>query len=207
MVWWCENRRVLLENLSIPRILNIQQDHDVKFHSDITNLPPIQIVKHMTHHLVKYGGQLISGAPDNSEYFLVALTDAFIVTLSAAVALQYNLDLKYEDYVKKERFDQILETSAAPNDDKESQRLQFVFRYYSYLGLQSKALEAWDHLEDYPFRKILQQTNQELHRLIVQRFSDLNVGIYPRYRARLDEVEKKHLFYDKLRPEPKLKEA
>lgn len=171
-----------LTDRCIKEISVRQLFHDERYHSDIAVLPIIQIVKHMTLHMSKYVGKLVLHEGRETEVVCKVLIDALIITLSTANTLKYTLTTKRVMYSDLDEFSQL--------DSK-----PFIMRLVGYIGLQAKACEAWDHLEDFPFVRVLKQSNMEIFHTVLQNLEMQNIDVLSRYNDRINEIERKHIFH------------
>ncbi|WP_045984082.1 hypothetical protein [Paracoccus sp. S4493] len=123
-----------------------QHEHDLKNHFDILSLSRLDRLKHYGLHFAKYAGRFARGeaeAKSRSE----TLTDAFLVALSAANALNQQLPDVGSGTADREAFLDLAFTDQA--------------------GRFADACEKIDHLEE--FRTIALNANAALVEWIVRR--------------------------------------
>jgi len=133
----------------------IQYDHDLKNHFDILSLSRIDRLKHYGLHFSKYAGRFARGDAEIKSR-QETLTDAFLVCLSAANAL--NQALPERNYH---------ENFATPLSDLE---------FTDYAGRFADACEKIDHLEE--FRKIALEANIGLSDWILKASAANSIDLY-----------------------------
>ena len=150
-----------------------QHQHDMNYHPDILALSTIDRLKHFTLHNTKYAakfaGYEIEG---NEDKFSQVLTDSFVIVLATANTLL-----------------QRLEISPSDGDTIDNGPIPFTFAYLKRIGQMAKACESIDHLEDFPFRKVLVTTNQELANQIASEAMRRDLSLEALYAERISAVE------------------
>lgn len=126
------------------QLLNWQRDqyeHDMKYHFDILSLHRNDRLKHYALHFSKYAGRIARGDAEQKTA-IDTFTDALLVSLSTANALQQQLDYRQKR-------------------SKES----FLIRFADAAGRVCDAAEKIDHLE--PFMGIARDGNQDILDLLL----------------------------------------
>lgn len=161
----------------------VQLGHDELYHKDVVILPLAERVKHMALHNAKYTAYFIE-ALDSSDDARMAhvLTDAFIITLATANTL--NQDLGREIVGRQDSG-----TVSPPPTG-----FEFIKAYAKEAGALAKYCEAWDHLENYAFREVMQKSNAGLLMLIVGEAENRRLDLTTLYRGRLKVVETRSIF-------------
>lgn len=132
--------------MEMKRRQQTQHEHDLKNHFDILSLSRLDRLKHYGLHFAKYAGRLARGDAETKSR-AETFTDAFLVTLSAANALNQALP----DIDEKE-----IGGGAPPN-----------LAFTDQAGRFADACEKIDHLEE--FRTIALDANAALVKWIVHR--------------------------------------
>jgi len=121
------------------QLLNWQRDqyeHDMKYHFDILSLNRSDRLKHYALHFAKYAGRVARG-DDEPKSLLDTFTDALLVSLSTANAIQQKLEY-----------------------NPEKSNSSFLIRLTDAAGRMGDAAEKVDHLE--PFLEIAKAGNQDI---------------------------------------------
>jgi len=116
-----------------------QHEHDLRNHFDILSMSRLDRLKHYGLHFAKYAGRFARGS-EEAKSRPETLVDAFLVTLSAANALNQILP----------DVDNVLGSQEAPSD----------LAFTDQAGRFADACEKIDHLED--FRTIALNANAAL---------------------------------------------
>jgi hypothetical protein len=112
-----------------------QWHHDETYHREIARLPVQRRLTHMTLHFAKYCGRF--AADEVNELQTVA--DVFAITLSSANILGLTL------------------ATIINSEDRPMERADFFRALMMATGQMSAACEKLDHLEDFPYRKVLRE--------------------------------------------------
>ena len=161
--------------LSLRHLQERQLAHDRDYHKDIWILSTADTVKHMALHHAKYVGSLIEAQEKNDTSRIEKIiVDAFVIALATANALQQDL--------------------AASVPQQSGGSTDFISSYAKNVGKLAKACEAQDHVEDFPIRKQMQQSNVDILGVIVAAAQERGLDIAERYEARLRQVEQKSMF-------------
>jgi len=91
----------------------MQLAHDERYHKDVVILPLGERVKHMALHMAKYVGYLAEIEGDDPERVARILTDAFIITLATANALNQDLGRDLGDIADGADLERLGQTFAA----------------------------------------------------------------------------------------------
>ena len=197
-----------------------QHEHDRIFHSDIYNMRPQDKVKHFVSHLIKYGCRLAIATHRryDEEAVTKLLLDTFIICLSMANTFQINIasipnfmvdlsslekDLPTNDKIraltthlrKKYSERDPMQDAIGVNQDTE-----IIYNIIGKMADASKAVEAWDHLEDYPYVANLKNLIPEYLEIILIALDYFGVHyLLSKYTKRMIAVEQKNPFYGELR--------
>ena len=172
------------------RVLQLQsrqKRHDEGYHPDILALGIPQRLKHMTLHHAKYAGRFLAATEDGeAKLFSRTLTDAFIISLSTANSLVQDLTRNLPPVDKdKASLQDLGITLAAKSPNSGS----FVRVYATHTSAMAKACESLDHLEDYPFRKTLTESNEGIFCALLKEAAVRQIDIEAAYTNRIEEVE------------------
>ena len=183
----------------------LQMEHDRNFHNDIYSLRPHDKVKHLTLHVVKYMGKLAVTRTQDEEALKRILTDSLIVCLS--LANTFNLRLN-DDYAQPEVVNMrpiarslLTRYSLDKNLDEHSPLVGHAITsdMVELMGNASKAIEALDHLEDYPYVKELKKFVREYFKILLIASEHFGISfIEKNYVARLLDIESKNIFAGQL---------
>ena len=175
-----------------------QLSHDERYHKDVVLLPVGERVKHMALHMAKYVGYLAEIKGDDPERVSRILTDAFIITLATANTLNQNLEsdlgvvsAEFDLTVTGRRFASELDTA----DDVAGLLRAFA----RHAGALAKACESLDHMERFPFRDAMRESNLALFKLVIAAAAARSLDLGALYPARLRVVEERSIFDDRLR--------
>lgn len=216
--------KTVMESLN-DRLHNIvwnHREHDRLFHQDIYNLPTQENVRHLVSHLTKYSCTFAVSAY-RDELNEVNMTKTFIDTFAVILSLHYSLrvNITKNDLINNDMIKNLLEeTNSVIHFEKEPMRRlgMALTEQYKYLhkdisdlkthiifdmientSVAAKAIEALDHLEDYPFYETLKTVTEQMLVLILVAMNMYGINfIEEKYQTRMDEVEKKHPFYYEL---------
>lgn len=197
-----------------------QHEHDRIFHSDIYNMRPQDKVKHFVSHLTKYGCRLAIATRrgHDEEAVTKLLLDTFIICLSMANTFQINISTIPNFMVDLSAWEKDLPTNdkiraltshlrqqynkADPMQDAigVNQGDEIIYNIIAKMADASKAVEAWDHLEDYPFVANLKKLVPEYLEITLVALDYFGVNyLLSKYNKRMISVEKKNPFYEVLR--------
>lgn len=173
-----------------------QLKHDEAYHKDIVILPVGQRVTHMALHVAKYVSYFFD-AIDNGDNARIefVLTDTFIIALATANTL--NQDLGAEIGEAAEVADSLTALGAdlarilrrSDNDPH-----WFARELARYGGTLAKACESLDHMENVPFREMIQRSNASIVKVVLAESTARQVDIADRYNTRIRQVESRSIF-------------
>lgn len=167
---------MLSDTLPLRDLQRSQNRHDLKYHPDIVALGTIGRLKHMALHNVKYAARFAAAELEGDvAAFEKVLTDSFIIALSTANILTYDLGAG-------------LPNTDGDGDDRANSS-DFAFRYLQEVGRMAKACESIDHLENFPFRPEIVRANATLTRLVIEEAGRRNIDLVETYARRIAEVE------------------
>lgn len=192
-----------------------QDRHDALYHADIYTLSRKNNLTHMTMHLSKYLGSMISiyNQKDHEIVMLERLSvDFVIVLISMANRVNINLGDDIADEVNRFSNRTLDERTLYKDTDTMLNRIsdyfglpqfhnldakQFYLNVAVEIGKLSKAIEALDHLETFPSRDVIESSIHRLFRLIMnmracQRFTQLGSYIW----HRMKDLESKNILYE-----------
>ena len=165
-----------MTELAFLELQQAQQRHDQQYHPDIIALGTIGRLKHMALHNAKYAARFASALEEGDQgAFERALVDSFIISLSTANVLTFDLSSAIRERKGKE--------------SSSSNKSDFAYRYLQEVGLMAKACESVDHLEDFPFRPKIAEANLSIVRLLVAEAARRGIDLAESFADRLNQVE------------------
>ena len=175
-----------------------QRQHDIAYHSDISQLPPQRSLTHMTLHQTKYMGALAAAlAASDAHTVRKLVTDAFVISLATANILNQDISALMTQDARTVGdlggLGCVLSRINATGCDVMDAG-QVTLRYASLCGTMAKACEAFDHAEDFPSRKVLAECNADICRLVIGLAAARNIDLPAAYQARMTQVEAKSVF-------------
>ena len=192
-----------------------QDRHDALYHADIYTLTRKNNLTHMTMHLSKYLGGMISQYVDvnHQNIELDKLSADFVIVLMS-MANRVNINLAAEIENEVDSYTSTFQGACADYSVPEV-ALEAVTNYFSQshlrivddtkfyldvavrIGNLAKAIEALDHLEQYPSREFIEKSVHDLFRLIMRfraSYSFKNLGSY--IWQRMAKIESKNVLYE-----------
>lgn len=167
--------------ISLVELQGTQLAHDLRCHSDILNLPTKEKMTHFTLHFAKYVGRMFRMTNDVKLYQRT-LVDSMIITLSAANALNINLDTMIKEYG---------DPTLKHNNDVLNTRLAVL------TGEMAKACESLDHIEHVDARNILEQSVIQICRLLLYWWGYDTQVLWDNFKSgieqRWEEIEEKRV--------------
>lgn len=177
-----------------------QLKHDEAYHKDILILPAAQRMKHMALHHAKYTAYFLEAADrSNNERLQHALTDAFIITLASANALNQDLGSELKDIGAGTSIHALGCDLAVQLPRDAADPLWIVRQFVRYSGQLAKICESWDHLESVPFRDGMKSCNRSLLCVVLAEAAARGIDLAAAYRTRIREVESRSMFDDYFR--------
>ena len=174
-----------------------QLSHDERYHKDVVLLPLGERVKHMALHMAKYVGYLAEIDGDDPERVSRILTDAFIITLATANTL--NQDLGRELGMLADRLDLHAAGHEFAGELGTTNDVSGLLRSFArHAGALAKACESLDHMERFPFRDAMRESNLALFKLVVAAAAARSLDLAHLYAVRLRVVEERSIFDDRL---------
>jgi hypothetical protein len=175
-----------------------QLSHDERYHKDVVILPLGERVKHMALHMAKYVGYVAEIEGDDHERIARILTDAFIITLATANTL--NQDLARDLDAPAGGFDLTGTGQQLARDLRTTNDVSGLLRAFArHAGALAKACESLDHMERFPFRDAMRESNLELFKLVIAAAATWSLDLGTLYAARLRVIEERSIFDDRLR--------
>ena len=175
-----------------------QLSHDERYHKDVVLLPLGERVKHMALHMAKYVGYLAEIEGDDPERVSRILTDAFIITLATANTL--NQDLGRDLGAPVADLDLAATGRQLAGEFGATDDVPGLLRIFArHAGALAKACESLDHMERFPFRDAMRDSNLALFKLVVAAAIARSLDLGALYAARLRVVEERSIFDDRLR--------
>ena len=176
----------------------MQLSHDERYHKDVVLLALGERVKHMALHMAKYVGYLAEIEGDDPERVSRILTDAFIITLATANTLNQDLGLDLGASVAN------LDLTATGRElagefGAIDDVLGLLRTFARHAGALAKACESLDHMERFPFRDAMRDSNLALFKLVVAAAAARSLALGALYTARLRVVEERSIFDERLR--------
>ncbi len=171
----------------------MQLAHDERYHKDVVIMPLGERVKHMALHMAKYVGYLAE-IEDDEDRVARILTDAFIITLATANTLNQDLGRDLGDAAYGIA-DLGHLAAAVGSDMSQDNSVGGLLRLFArHAGALAKACESLDHMEAFPFRSAMRDSNLALFKLIVAAGAARALPLEQRYRERLRVVEERSIF-------------
>jgi hypothetical protein len=180
----------------ISRLQREQMEHDNKFHRDITHLPLQRRLTHMVLHFCKYTGQLASLRDDQkeAEHHKQTITDTFIIAMCSANSLNIALadqleasglesfgDLyQYALYLERRTVNQAFDSDWA------------LRTLAIESGHIARACEKLDHLEDFPFRKVIADAVLALCRAAIIQAKNCDLDLQSAVTRRWAEIRSRN---------------
>lgn len=175
-----------------------QLSHDERYHKDVVLLPLGERVKHMALHMAKYVGYLAEIEGDDPERVSRILTDAFIITLATANTL--NQDLGRDLGAPVADLDLTATGRRLLGEFGVMDDVPGLLRMFArHAGALAKACESLDHMERFPFRDAMRDSNLALFKLVIAAAAARSLDLGTLYTARLRVVEERSIFDDRLR--------
>jgi len=182
-------------------LLNLQWfqlTHDERYHKDVVLLPLGERVKHMALHMAKYVGYLADLDGEDADRLPRILTDAFIITLATANTL--NQDLGRELGIQASNFDLRAAGQEFASELGTATDVFGLLRSFArHTGTLAKACESLDHMEAFPFRSAMRESNLALFKFVVAAATVHSFDLAALYADRLRVVEQRSIFDDHLR--------
>lgn len=181
------------------RLLDLQWrqlKNDEAFHADILQLPISQRLKHMALHNAKYTSHFIHNVVDTDrERHQTTLTDAFVIALATANALNQNLGEALCSQVGEASSLQEAGEHMASSLARDPHNAYWIGHCFSYhTGQFAKACESLDHLEGYQYREVIEEANLSLFKAILAEASAMNLDLWSAYDARTSQMGQKSIF-------------
>lgn len=177
-----------------------QLKHDESYHKDIVILPVAQRVKHMALHYAKYTAYFLEAAELGDRARLSkTITDAFIITLATANALNQDLAREIGDRTKSKTLRALGASLVVSLPRDAADPLWLVRQFAHHNGQLAKACESWDHLEPVPFREMMKTCNMALLKAVLAESSAVGLDLSAAYRTRIREIESFSMFDEKIR--------
>lgn len=195
-----------------------QHEHDRLFHNDIFNMCPHDKTKHFVFHLTKYSCNLslaMLKENHNEEIVTKPLLDSFIICLSLVntFKLRFNemdvIDVDPQELKELSGFmpsgDNLRGLCIALSRRYMNKAVhtdagkQLIINFIELTSQAAKAVEAWDHLEDYPYIQKLNKLIPMFLELTLVALNYFGINyIADKYYQRMKDIESKHPFYDHL---------
>lgn len=177
-----------------------QLSHDERYHKDVVIMPLGERVKHMALHMAKYVGYLAEIEGDDEERVARILTDAFIITLATANTLNQDLGRDLGDAAAGVADLDRLAIAVGSDLGQDNSVSGLLRPFARHAGALAKACESLDHMEAFPFRTAMRDSNLALFKLVVAASASRSILLEQRYRERLRVVEERSIFDRHLQP-------
>ncbi|KHL56235.1 hypothetical protein OZ10_09290 [Xanthomonas cannabis pv. cannabis] len=186
---WSMSAKIALkaEDMSVHlrRMQSAQRLHDELFHPEIVRLEAGRRIAHLALHLAKYCGDIKAASLEGDESrYRRAIVDSAIIASSAATALHIDLSVS--------------EFAFSCEDDFEFEDVMVIS-----VGKLAKAVEALDHVEDFPSRRVWSEEFPKIFACAARQIEGWGADVIQSIFARLDFVRKKNPFYLELMSEAK----
>lgn len=156
-----------------------QFEHDEKYHREISRLSVQDRLRHMALHFAKYAGRLNDRPTD--EVVKKTAVDTLIIAISCANIL--NIDLSKKSFLAT---------------GKEVNKSEFSRLLIVAAGKMAGACERIDHLEDFPFRKVIGEQVEVILSTALAFLIDNGWNVVSEMNGRLSGVKEKSIFHGKL---------
>ncbi len=173
--------------------------HDERYHKDVVLLPLGERVKHMALHMAKYVGYLAAIEGNDPERVSRILTDAFIISLATANTLNQDLGRELGRPAESSSDLATLGHELASELGKTDDTSGLLRAFARHSGWLAKACESLDHMESFPFRNAMRESNIALFKLVVSAAAERSLDLTTLYAARLRVVEERSIFDGHLR--------
>ena len=177
--------------------LQVEQfDHDEKHHREIARLDTHHRLSHLALHFAKYAGQLIE-VGDDEEKIRKLTTDIFIIALSCSNILNVRMYEKLQPAnhsTSENLIDlgwEIHESVPEPVASTES----LIQSTTIFAGRIAAACEKLDHIEDYPFRRTIEDSVVNLAKGVLMYASANRWDLMMLVRDRLQCVKEKFFLH------------
>ena len=175
-----------------------QYQHDSAYHADILHLSLARRLAHMTLHHAKYTGHFLCAEEEDEDQFRTVLTDAFVIVMATANALNQNLGQALEVAGfsdEKTLLDAGRHIAAALSHDPGPG--SWIGRRFAYHTAQlAKACESLDHIETYDFRPVMEEANHGLLLATLAEASVREIDLEESYTARISDISQRSIFDD-----------
>jgi hypothetical protein len=170
----------------IRRLQLLQYKHDLLAHQDILCLPVPRRLIHFTLHFSKYIGALLRAHREgDSQAKTRVLSDAFIIALASANALNVDLEKVLPRNGGKG-------TSLGPTDFQGS-----TWKLCEIVGEMAKACESTDHLENFPSRQTLDRCIVDLVSLLGALAAENSISLDRTIAKRWELSEKRSFLFER----------
>jgi len=170
-----------------------QFDHDEKYHREISRLTMHHRLNHMALHFAKYSGRLSD--PDlDPEMLERKVTDTFIIALSCSNILNFRLwerlgSLPVDSLPS-------LGQKMALDMPEPPMTADALFRWTAKAsGRMAAACEKLDHVEDFPFRRLIADAITDLAKGVLVFAAGQNWNLLEMARERLGGVKQKSILH------------
>ena len=175
-----------MNTAELYRLQSRQREHDVRHHADIYGGDPKRRMTHYELHYAKYVGRLIELMRQPDDTVLAAgldkiVTDAFIITLAASDAL--NIDFNGMT-------DQALRL---PQPSKRKAAEELMLDLGVYQGGIAKALDSYDHLENFACSEQLRSCTKDIMRVVLVAANRIGMNLEPATFTRWTEIAAKRI--------------
>jgi hypothetical protein len=156
-----------------------QFQHDEKYHREIARLSVQERLKHMALHFAKYAGKLIEAQGDEVALKRIVI-DVFVIATSTANILNARL----------------ADWQGRPSIENGGNSFASIVSVLA--GRMAAACEKMDHLEDYPFRRVITEAALQLAVEALAVCDAKGWSVEELVRTRLQPVKEKSIFYGRL---------
>lgn len=171
-----------------------QLAHDERYHKDVVIMSLGERLKHMALHMAKYVGYLAEIEGDDEDRVARILTDAFIITLATANTLNQDLGRDLGDAAEGVADLDRLAAAVGSDMGQDISVAGLLRPFARHAGALAKACESLDHMEAFPFRSAMRDSNLALFKLVVAAGAARSIPLEQRYRERLRVVEERSIF-------------
>lgn len=155
-----------------------QRVHDELAHIEILSLPLDRRITHMVLHFAKYTGRLVASDHATVPEYRKLIVDTAIICLAAANALAMRLSVRPP----------VMKAVSAASKDLQDPR-DMGLALATPMSEMAKAIESLDHLEDYPYRRILEDGTTRIAAVAIRAARSLDLDLESEIRAAWETME------------------
>lgn len=175
-----------MNTAELYRLQSRQREHDERHHTDIFGGDPKRRMTHYELHYAKYVGRMAELLKKDDAALIAGLekilTDTFIITLAASDALNIEFNGAAEQAA-----------SAPPQQSKKGAAEEFFYDLAIYQGGIAKALDSYDHLENFACSEQLRSCTKDIMRVVLVAANRIGMNLEPATFTRWTEIAAKRI--------------